>query len=150
MLKKTASLTSALVFVSVLASGAALADPPAKARQDVMETVGFSTKAAAAMVKGEQPFDPVRAELTMRAINAAATAFPHLFPEDSKTGHETEASPKIWEDREGFLKASATFQERSAKGIAAAKGGLDAFKAAFGATVKTCKSCHESYRIKKQ
>ena len=150
MLKKIASLAGAAVFVSVLAPAAVQADAPAKVRQDLMKTVGFSTKTAAAMVKGEQPYDPVQAELTMRAINAAATAFPFLFPDDSKTGHDTEASPKIWEDRKGFLKQSEELQEHSAKGIAAAKNGLDAFKKEFADTVKYCKSCHETYRIKKQ
>lgn len=134
------------------AGGVALADDdaPAKVRQDIMKTVGFSAKAAGKMVKGEEPYDPLKAELAMRAINAAATAVPNLFPEDSKTGYETEADPKIWEDMEGFLHEAHELKEHSAKAAAAAENGLEAFKAEFTETVEYCKSCHESYRIKKE
>lgn len=135
-----------------MAGGAALADdePPAKVRQDIMKTVGFSAKTAGKMVKGEEPYDPVKAELAMRAINAAATAVPNLFPEDSKTGYETEADPKIWEDMEGFLHEAHELKEHSARAAAAAENGLEAFKAEFVETAEYCKSCHESYRIEKE
>lgn len=115
-----------------------------------MKTVGFSAKSAAAMVKGEAPYDPLKAELAMRAINAAVTGVPNFFPADSKTGGDTEAAPKIWEDMKGFLRVADELKKQSAVAIEAAKQGPDAFKAAFAAAAKYCKECHQTYRIKKK
>lgn len=138
-------LAAACGFVVI---GAAAADPIAD-RKALMKTVGFSAKAAGAMVKGEAPFDAAKAELAMRAIHAAATGLPHLFPDSSKTGGETEASPKIWEDMKGFLHQAEELKEHSAEAIEAAKKDAEAFKTAFGGVAKYCKSCHESFRVKK-
>lgn len=144
-----------LALAAALACGAALVITPALSagdpiaeRKALMKTVGFSAKAAGAMVKGEAPFDPVKAELAMRAINAAATGLPHLFPDTSKTGGETEASPRIWEDMAGFVKQAEGLASQSSAAIGAAKD-ADSFKTAFGEVTKFCKSCHESYRVKK-
>ena len=133
---------------AAILSGAAFAGDPIAERKALMKTVGFSTKMAGAMVKGEAPFDAVKAELAMRAINAAATGLPHLFPESSKTGGETEASPKIWEDMSGFLKQADSLRESAGQAIEAAKD-AGTFKTAFGEVTKNCKSCHEAYRVKK-
>lgn len=130
------------------AGGVAGADAPTKVRQDVMKTVGFSAKTAAGMVKGETPYDPVKAELAMRAVHAAAVAFPHLFPEDSKSGDDTEAAPKIWEDMKGFVHLAEELQEHAAEAAEAAKKGPDEFREEFVETTKYCKECHSSYRIK--
>lgn len=139
------------VLTTVCASGAVLADAaPTKVRQDLMSSVGFAAKQAGAMIKGEAPWDALKAELAMRTINAAATGFPHFFPEGSTSGNETEASPKIWEDMAGFLELAGELREHSAAGIAAAKKGPDDFNKEFTAMTKYCKDCHESFRIKKQ
>ncbi len=98
-------------------------------------------------MKGEMDFDPVAAQLTFNTMNAAANGYGYLFPEGSDSGNETEASPKIWEDKAGFDAAVAKF-------IADTKDikitDMDSFKSAFGAATKNCGACHEAYRIKKE
>jgi cytochrome c556 len=148
--KRPLFVLAAAGLAGVWTLSAALADAPTKTRQDVMKSVGFATKTAAAMVKGKAPYDPVKAELAMRTVNAAITGFPHLFPEGSTTGDETEASPKIWEDMKGFLHIADEVREHSAVAAGAAKKGLDEFKKEFAATTKYCKECHKEYRIKKK
>lgn len=145
-----AALPVALAGAFLATSALADDEAPTRTRQNIMNSVGFAAKQAGAMVKGEAPYDPVKAELTMRIVNAAAAGFPHYFPEGSTTGDETEASPKIWEDMERFLHLAAELREHSAAGIAAAKEGPEAFKKEFAALTRYCKECHESFRIKKQ
>lgn len=135
---------------ALVAAPAFAAEAPTKTRQNLMSTVGFSAKQAGAMVKGEAPWDPVKAELAMRAINAAATGFPNFFPEGSTSGDDTEASPKIWEEMDKFLHLADELREHSATGIEAAKKGEEEFKKEFAAMTKYCKECHETFRIKKQ
>jgi len=136
-------------WAGLMAAGASAADDPIAARKMLMKANGLAAKQGAAMVKGEAPYDAGKAELVMRTINAVAIATPKFFPEDSKTGGDTTASPKIWEDMNGFLHEAEELEEHSAEGIEAAKKGLDAFKVAFTATTKYCGSCHEGFRVKK-
>ena len=142
-----------VVVVSALAIGAgvAFAGDAVKERKELMKTVGKSTKLAAQMVKGQQPFDGGKAADAMMAIAAVPDKYITLFPEgtDMKSNPDTEASPKIWSDMDGFKKAVAQLKTDSTTAAEAAKQGEGAFKAAFGALVKNCKSCHQDYRIKK-
>ncbi|MFQ5626666.1 MAG: cytochrome c, partial [Methyloligellaceae bacterium] len=62
-----------------------------------------------------------------------------------------EASPKIWQDMQGFLAKAEDLKTASAKARDAASQGQDAFKAVlFADLVKACKGCHDAYRIKKK
>lgn len=134
---------------AVAAGGASAADDPVKARQNLMESVGKSTKAMARMVKGEVPFDAAQAKEAADTIAAVPAKYVTLFPEGSGEG-DTEAAPKIWSDMDGF-KAEAMKLEAAAKDASAAAGkDEDAFKAAFVEMTKSCKSCHQDYRIKKE
>ena len=80
---------------------------------------------------------------------AAAAKVPSLFPENSKTGGDTAADPKIWENMDDVKIRFAKFGA-DAKDALAKVTDLDSFKAAFGAIGKNdCGGCHEKYRIKK-
>ncbi len=125
-------------------------DDPIHARQEMMETVGFATKTAGAMVKGKVPYDAKKAELAMRAINAVAYGFGHKFPVNSKTGGDTEAKEEIWSELDNFNHLIHEMEEHSEKAAKAASGGLEAFKVEFVNTVKYCKQCHKKYRDKKK
>ena len=126
--------------------------PAIKARHMLMENAGFATKAAGMMVKGETPYDAVKAELAMRMIQTTAHNMQNYFPDASKPGpkSKSEAAPKIWTDMTGFLAEVAKFKTATSAAIKPAGQGEDAFKAAFISVTKTCKSCHETYRIKKE
>lgn len=120
---------------------------PIAERQQTMKGVGAATREGAAMAKGEAAFDAAKAQAVFKTYADAARKMPGLFPDSSKTGGETTAAPKIWEDQAGFKAAFAKFETDAAAGASVAN--LDGFRAAFGAATKNCGACHEVYRIKK-
>ena len=68
------------------------------------------------------------------------------FPEGSGAS-PSEASPRIWEDWDGFLKAAeANGRAARAMTAAAAAGDAAGLEQAFIATANSCKGCHQSYR----
>ncbi len=150
-------INSIIIVATLGVGGVAIADTktkpgdPIHARQEMMETVGFATKTAGAMVKGKAPWDARKAELAMRTINAVAYGFGHKFSDNSKTGGDTEAKVEIWSEMKNFKHLIHEMEEHSEKAAKAAGNGLDAFKVEFVATVKYCKQCHKKYRnIKKK
>lgn len=120
---------------------------PITERQQTMKGVGGATREGAAMAKGEAAFDAAKAQAIFKTYADAAKKMPTLFPDSSKTGGETTAAPKIWEDQAGFKAAFAKFETDAAAGASVAN--LDGFRTAFGAATKNCGTCHEVYRIKK-
>ena len=69
-----------------------------------------------------------------------------LFPENSKTGFETEALSSIWENKDEFnllmTKASSNMIE-----LTSAIDGADDVKATLGKYMwSSCKSCHSKFR----
>ena len=69
-----------------------------------------------------------------------------LFPENSKTGFETEALPSIWENKDEFnllmTKASSNMIE-----LTSAIDGAEDVKATLGKYMwSSCKSCHSKFR----
>lgn len=120
---------------------------PIAERQQTMKAVGAATREGAAIAKGEAAFDAAKAQAIFKTYADAAKKMPTLFPDSSKTGGETTASPKIWEDQAGFKAAFAKFETDAAAGATVAN--LDGFRTAFGAATKNCGTCHETYRIKK-
>lgn len=120
---------------------------PIAERKEAMKSVGAATREGAAIAKGEAPFDAAKVQGIFKVYSDAAKKTPALFPDNSKTGGETTAAPKVWEDQAGFKTAFAKFEADAAKGAGATD--LASFRAAFGDATKNCGSCHEVYRIKK-
>ena len=142
---RTMLLTAALAVgaTAVLAQG-----DPIATRKQTMKGVGDATKIGSAMAKGEAPFDAAKAKEILQVYANAADKMHTYFPENSKTGGETTASPKIWESQAEFRKR---FDDWAAdiKKASAQTNDLDSFKAAFGTLTKACGGCHETFRIKK-
>lgn len=136
-------LAIALGTTAVVAQSNAIAE-----RKEIMKGVGAAAKNGAALVKGAEPYDNAKAVAVFATYAGAAAKIVNLFPEDSKTGGETTAAPKIWADMAGFKAAMAKFEADSKAAQASVKD-LDSFKVAFGAMGKNCGGCHESYRISK-
>ncbi|HMO29668.1 cytochrome c [Enterovirga sp.] len=116
-------------------------------RRQVMKGVGAATKVAAAMVKGEKPFDLDEAHKILKVYADAAATFPTYYPEGTRTGGDTTAAPKIWEHPAEF-KAGFEAWAQEVQKAAAATTDLATFRASFGPVTKPCKACHESFRIK--
>jgi cytochrome c556 len=138
---------AAAVFAFGVTAVAAQSDPIA-ARKALMKTNGDQAKIVGAMLKGDAPFDLTKAKAALASFEEAGEKAPALFPDNSKTGGDTAALPKIWEDK-------ADFDARLAKIAADAKAAqgtvtdLDSFKSAWATIGKQCGGCHELYRAKK-
>jgi cytochrome c556 len=119
-----------------------------KERKDIMKGNGDEAKIGAAMVKGEQPFDLAAAQKVFATFADAATKMPDLFPDNSRTGEDTAALPKIWEDMADFKARFVKFGE-DAKTAQASVKDLDGFKVAFANIGRNdCGGCHQLYRAK--
>jgi cytochrome c556 len=119
-----------------------------KERKDIMKANGDQAKIGAGMVKGEQPFDLAAAQKIFSTFADAAAKMPDLFPDNSKTGEDTAALPKIWEDMPDFKARFVKFGD-DAKAAEASVKDLDSFKTAFGNIGKNdCGGCHQLYRAK--
>ncbi len=119
-----------------------------KDRKAIMKGNGDQAKIGAGMAKGEQPFDLAAAQKIFATYADAAAKMPSLFPDNSKTGEDTAALPKIWEDMADFKARFAKFGD-DAKAAQASVKDLDTFKAAFGDIGKNdCGGCHQTYRAK--
>ncbi|KFC67105.1 Cytochrome c, class II precursor [Bosea sp. LC85] len=134
-------------LVLTLSTVIAQSDPIAE-RRETMKGVGAATRDGAAIAKGEAAFDATKTENIFKVYVAAARKMPGLFPDTAKTGGESIAGPKIWEDPAGF-KAGFAKLEMEATAAAASTKDLDSFRTAFGTVTKNCAACHEVYRIKK-
>ena len=135
--------------VTVLVAGVAHADVIAD-RQAIMKDMGRSVGQLAPMVKGEKAFDAAAALAALEKIDADAQKFDvdTLFPTGSDQG-ETEASAKIWANKEDFVKHVEKFRADAAAAVAAKPADLDALKPVFQQVAANCGSCHQVYREKK-
>lgn len=130
--------------VSVATAG----DDPRHERHELMEDVGDAAKPVGSMLKGESDYSLDTVMESLRTFHDTAAVFGDLFPAGTETGMDTEAAPAIWEDRAGFEEALANFREAIQAAMAAKPETLEDAKPVLGAVFKTCKGCHDTYRIK--
>ena len=142
---RTASVIIAMAFG--IAAVAAQSDPIA-ARQALMKTNGREGKIGSDMIRGKIPFDLAKAQAMFAAFLNAANKMPNLFPENSKTGGDTSASPEIWVHMDDV---KARFAKLAAESKAAQESvkDLESFKVAYRDVARNCDGCHEHYRVKK-
>lgn len=118
------------------------------ARQEIYKGFGRVTKPIGPMLKGDAPYDAAVVKEALTTIAAGAKKLPDLFPDDSKTGHDTEALPEIWTHKEDFT-------GRFTKLASASEAGLTSItdQASFAANMPKilgqCGGCHKEYRAKK-
>lgn len=145
---KKLCLVLAAAAAGFAVTGVAGIDPIEK-RHELMESVGKAAKPVGKMFKGEMEYDAAVVSESLHTWKKVSQLFGRLFPEGSQTGGETEAAPAIWEDRAGFEQALANFGDAVDAAIEANPQTLDAAKATVGPVFKTCKGCHDEYRIEK-
>lgn len=135
---------AALVGVSAaIAEGDAIAQ-----RKDVLKGFGDATKPVVGMVKGEAPFDLAAVQKTLNVYIDGAKKLPTLFPDNSKTGGDTAALPKIWDEKAKFDGLFAKLGAESKTALEAIKDEAT-LKAQFPKLLGNCKACHDDYRQKK-
>ncbi len=145
-----------ILAVTAIALGATVAvaqQDPIAARKALMKGNLDQAKIAAAMMKGEAPFDLDKVHKIFATFEDTAVKAPALFPANSADEATADdpysASSKVWENMDDFKAKFAKFGT-DAKEAAASVKDLDSFKAAFGNIGKNdCGGCHETYRIKK-
>jgi cytochrome c556 len=115
-------------------------------RKAIMRGNGAAARTGTQMIRGEAPFELAKAKEAFVGIQNGMTRFPSLFPENSKTGGDTKAAPKIWEDVAGFRAAAAKIVQ-DAQAATAATTDLASFQANFQRVTTNCNSCHQTYRI---
>lgn len=119
-----------------------------KQRKALLKEMAEAAKLPGGMIKQEIPFDaaPVKAAIAKFVANGPQIAA--LFPDDSKTGGDTEALPAIWDNK-------ADFQQRFEKLVADAKAAEAsitdeiAFQEEWPKVMGNCGACHKQYREKK-
>ena len=113
-----------------------------KQRREVMRAIAGAGTPGFKMVKGEAPFDLAKVQAGLTTYQDEAAKLARLFPDDLKTGGDTDASPKIWQTKAEFEAAINTFIS-TAKDAAAAIKDEASFKKEYPAVVRSCGGCHK-------
>lgn len=148
-MRKYLRLIVALTLVLPMAQAMA-GNSPQEQRQALMEKSKDSAKTVGGMLRGKVPFDADTAKAKLEAWIEVSQSFGDLFPEGTETGYETEARWEIWSDRAGFDAKLAEFSEAVSAAASANPQTLDELKAVAQPVFKTCKGCHETYRVEKE
>lgn len=125
-------------------------DDPRHERHELMEDVRDAAKPVGQMLRGELEFDADVVMASLETWHAASLVFGDLFPEGTDTGMKTRAAPAIWEDRAGFEATLVRWREAIESAQAAAPTTLEEGRPVLGPVFKTCKGCHDTYRIEEE
>ena len=146
---KFKTLAAAAVLAAIGAGVVVAADEPQVVRQGMMKKVGGAMGALSGIAKGEKPYDAETVKASLVTMSEVAKAFPEQFPAGSETGHETEASPKIWEATDDFKAKAAKLAADAETVLASMPADQAGVGAALGTIGPNCGGCHEVYRLKK-
>lgn len=137
------SLVAAVCFVSstALAQNTSIIEQ----RQSELEAMGKAVKQPGAAFRGDDAFDLAKVQAALKVIEEKTSKLATLFPDDSKTGADTEALPKIWEDKADF---EARFKKLNEAAKAAQTSITDqaSFMAQWKDLAGNCGGCHKVYR----
>ena len=115
---------------------------PIEKRRAAMKAIAKAGSPPFQMLKGTAPFELAKVQATLKTFQDEAAKLKTLFPEDSKSGGDTDATPKIWQEKAAFDKAIDTFVS-----IAGAAATLikdeEAFKAEYPKVGASCGGCHK-------
>ncbi|MBB3772833.1 cytochrome c556 [Angulomicrobium tetraedrale] len=136
-----AAFASALAATAVMAQSDVIAQ-----REALMKEFGRATRPVGGMLRGGTPFDLAAVQSALDVYARNAKALVPLFPEGSGGG-ETEALPSIWQKKAEF---DGLFDKFAADATAARAAITDeaSFKAIFPGVIRTCGTCHDSFRKK--
>lgn len=99
-------------------------------------------------MKGQAPFDLKTVKASLTTYSEGSKKLPDLFPDDSKTGHDTEALPAIWEHKADFEDRLKKFNDSTSAALVSITDQAT-FQAQFPEIAKQCGGCHKLYREKK-
>jgi cytochrome c556 len=113
-----------------------------KQRRDVMREIAKAGTPPFEMTQGKRPFDLATVQAGLKAYQEQGAKLKNLFPDDSKTGGNTDATAKIWAAKTDFNAAIDTFVA-TAKSVAAAVKDEATFKTEYKKAVDSCGGCHK-------
>jgi len=145
MLRTVVAITAVAIGISAVV---AQTDPIAT-RKALMKKNNEHARNMNQMIRAEAPFDVAKVNEAFTQWADTARQLPNLFPDNSKTGQDTRALPKIWETRSDFDGKIAALAKAVADNRDKAKT-LDELKVAFPNVNNACNNCHESYRRPQQ
>ena len=143
------TLFGSLLLLIVPLLGQADHHDPIAQRQDIMSDTREALKPLVGMARGEVAFDAQTVSDSLAVFAHTADRAPSLFPEGSERGGDTEAKATIWSDRDGFNARFDDFSAAVADARAADIQSLEALQPRLQAVLKTCKGCHDDYRVDK-
>ena len=141
---------AAVAAVAFGATGVVAQQDPVTTREDLMKANNKHAIAVVRMMRGQAPFDAAEVDAAFAQWADTAQKLPSLFPDNSKTGGDNRASPKIWLNKKDFDAKAAAFAKAVAENHDKAKSSLDGLRAAIPVVGKACDNCHEDYRLSKQ
>jgi cytochrome c556 len=135
-----AAAIAAVGTTAVLAQSAAIGQ-----RKEILKGFGAAAKDPGAMMRGETKFDLPKVQAALKTYSDGAKKLPTLFPDDSKTGGDTQALPAIWEKKAEF---TGIYNKLAADSDAAAKAIKDeaSFKTEWPKVMSNCGACHKGFR----
>ena len=116
-----------------------------KSRQASYKAMAAATKVPSDILKGAAPFDMQIVGASLDVYIDAAKKLPGLFPDDSKTGSDTQALPTVWEKKDEFNALMTKFAADATAAKASIKDEAS-FKAEFPKVVGNCGACHKTFR----
>lgn len=145
-------LSAAVLSVAVTTIALAQAPKPEdeiRYRQSVMNVMGRSFGAMWAMANAKMPFNAQLAADSGAIVETMSKLPWNSFGPGTDKGAPTKADAKIWSEMDKFKEKADKMKTEVGKLATAAKSGDEAaIKAAVGETGKTCKGCHDDYRLK--
>jgi cytochrome c556 len=118
-------------------------------RKSAMTVTARSVGALSAMAKGDIPFNK---EVAARHANVISSLSDlplaaGAYAAGTDKGAPTKADPKVFSEPEKFKAAYDKFTT-AARALPAAAGDVGTLKTALADLGKTCKGCHDDYRMK--
>lgn len=113
-----------------------------KQRRETMRAIAGQSGPIFKMTKGEDPFDLAKVQAGIKIMSENLAKFKDQFPDNSKEGGSTEASPKIWTARAEFNDIIAKYVAGLNTAAAAIKDEAS-FKAEYP-KAGNCGACHKA------
>jgi cytochrome c556 len=140
------ALAIAAAALPALVSAQSAPERAIRARQASYYLMGHQMARINATVKGDLPFDQPSLQMSAELLDLVGRTVGENFPAGSDQG-TTKAKADIWKETPRFRQLAQASQAEVLKLKAAVQGGeLAAIKAAYGATSKSCKACHDVFK----
>lgn len=149
-MRRMTVVTLAVILVATGVGAVVAQSDPIATRMSLMKENDQNAIIVVRMMRGLAPFDAAKVDAAFAQWADTARKFPGLFPDNSKTGQNTRAAPKIWMTRADFDAKAAALGRAVAENREKAKSSLDGLRAAIPAVGKACDACHKDYRLSRQ